>query len=45
MKDLGVLSSAIGHSFEMAPPLITSRADLDEVVRTAKRAVTEIGSG
>lgn len=45
MKDLGVLSSAIGHSFEMAPPLITSRADLDEAVRTAKRAVTEIGSG
>ena len=33
MHDYGVIVSPIGTSFEMAPPLITSRGDLDEVVK------------
>jgi adenosylmethionine-8-amino-7-oxononanoate aminotransferase len=44
MHDYGVIASAIGTSFEMAPPLITSRADLDEVARIAEKAIREIAA-
>ena len=44
MRDHGVIASAIGTSFEMAPPLITSRADLDEVVKVAERSIREIAT-
>jgi adenosylmethionine-8-amino-7-oxononanoate aminotransferase len=42
MHDYGVIASAIGTSFEMAPPLITSRADLDETARVAERAIRDV---
>jgi adenosylmethionine-8-amino-7-oxononanoate aminotransferase len=42
MHDYGVIASPIGTSFEMAPPLITSRSDLDEVARVAERSIREI---
>jgi adenosylmethionine-8-amino-7-oxononanoate aminotransferase len=42
MHDYGVIASAIGNSFEMAPPLITSRADLEEVTRITERSIREI---
>ena len=42
MHDYGVIASPIGTSFEMAPPLITSRADLDEVVKIAEKSIREI---
>ena len=42
MYDDGVIASAIGTSFEMAPPLITSRGDLDEVAKVAERSIREI---
>jgi adenosylmethionine-8-amino-7-oxononanoate aminotransferase len=42
MHDYGVIASPIGTSFEMAPPLITSRADLDEVAKVAERSIREI---
>ena len=42
MHDYGVIASPIGTSFEMAPPLITSRADLDEVAKIAERSIREI---
>ena len=42
MHDHGVIASPIGTSFEMAPPLITSRADLDEVVKVAERSIREV---
>lgn len=38
----GVVASAIGTAFELAPPLITSRADLDETVAVAERSIREI---
>jgi adenosylmethionine-8-amino-7-oxononanoate aminotransferase len=42
MHDYGVIASPIGTSFEMAPPLNTSRSDLDEVARVAERSIREI---
>jgi adenosylmethionine-8-amino-7-oxononanoate aminotransferase len=42
MYDHGVIASPIGTAFEMAPPLIATRADLDEAVRVATRAIDEI---
>jgi adenosylmethionine-8-amino-7-oxononanoate aminotransferase len=42
MKDLGVLSSAIGNAFEMAPPLIAERGELDEAAGAAAKAVADI---
>jgi putrescine aminotransferase len=45
MKDLGVLSSSIGHAMEMAPPLITSRAELDRAAEVTARAVSEVAAG
>lgn len=38
----GVIASAIGTAFEVAPPLITSRADLDTLVEIADRSIREI---
>jgi adenosylmethionine-8-amino-7-oxononanoate aminotransferase len=45
MKDLGVLSSSIGNALEMAPPLITSRAQLDRAVEVTARAVADVMAG
>ncbi|MGE3832408.1 MAG: aspartate aminotransferase family protein [Parvibaculaceae bacterium] len=45
MKDLGVLSSAIGHALEMAPPLITSRAQLDRAAEVTAQAVKDVSAG
>jgi putrescine aminotransferase len=42
MYEHGVIASPIGTAFEMAPPLIASRADLDEAVRVAALAIDEI---
>jgi adenosylmethionine-8-amino-7-oxononanoate aminotransferase len=42
MYGYGVIASAIGTSFEMAPPLITSRADLDEVAKVAEKSIREV---
>src|SRR5688500_8733164 len=42
MHDHGVIASPIGTSFEMAPPLITSRGDLDEVVKVAEKSIREV---
>ena len=38
----GVIVSAIGDAVEIAPPLITSRADLDHTVRILADAIREI---
>ncbi len=42
MYEHGVIASPIGTAFEMAPPLISSRADLDEAVRVAALAIDEV---
>jgi adenosylmethionine-8-amino-7-oxononanoate aminotransferase len=42
MYDHGVIASPIGTAFEMAPPLIATRADLDEAVRVASQSIDEI---
>ena len=42
MRDYGVIASAIGTSFEMAPPLITSRSDLDDVTKIAEKSIREV---
>lgn len=44
MFEHGVIASAIGTSFEMAPPLISTKADLDEAVRVAAQAINEIAA-
>jgi adenosylmethionine-8-amino-7-oxononanoate aminotransferase len=44
MKDLGVLSSPIGTALEMAPPLISTRDQLDHVVDVTARAVKDIAA-
>ncbi|MCA9876148.1 MAG: aspartate aminotransferase family protein [Thermomicrobiales bacterium] len=44
MFDHGVIASAIGTSFEMAPPLISTKADLDEAVRVAAQAINEVAA-
>ena len=47
MHEHGVIASPIGTAFEMAPPLIASRADLDEAVRVAvlvARALTALAT-
>jgi adenosylmethionine-8-amino-7-oxononanoate aminotransferase len=38
-----VIASAIGTSFEMAPPLITTRSDLDDVAKIAEKSIRELG--
>ena len=42
MYELGVIASSIGTAFELAPPLIATKADLDETVRVAKQAIDEV---
>ena len=42
MKDMGVLSSAIGNAMEMAPPLITARDQLDRAAEVTAEAVRDI---
>lgn len=42
MKQHGVIASAIGTSFEMAPPLITTRAELDQVVEVVRKSINEV---
>lgn len=42
MAEHGVTASAIGTSFEMAPPYIATRADLDQAVTVAAQAIREI---
>jgi putrescine aminotransferase len=45
MKDLGVISSAIGTALEMAPPLIASRAQLDRAAKVTADAVSDVAAG
>ena len=42
MYQHGVIASPIGTAFELAPPLISSRADLDEAVRVAAKSIDEV---
>ncbi len=42
MHDHGVLASAIGTAFELAPPLISTKAEIDEAVRIAVLAIDEV---
>ena len=42
MYEHGVIASPIGTAFELAPPLIASKADLDETVRVAAWAIDEV---
>ena len=42
MLDLGVIASPIGTAFELAPPLIASRGDLDRAVEVAAQAIDEV---
>lgn len=42
MKELGVIASAIGNSFEMAPPLIATRAELDRAAEVTAQAVKDV---
>ena len=42
MYQHGVIASPIGTAFEMAPPLIASKSDLDEAVRIAAQSIDEI---
>jgi putrescine aminotransferase len=44
MHDHGVIASRIGTSFEMAPPLITGRSDLDHVAKIAEQSIREIAT-
>jgi adenosylmethionine-8-amino-7-oxononanoate aminotransferase len=42
MYSHGVIASPIGSAFELAPPLISTKADLDETVRVATLAINEV---
>jgi adenosylmethionine-8-amino-7-oxononanoate aminotransferase len=42
MYEHGVIASPIGTAFEMAPPLIATKAELDEAVRVAALSIDEI---
>jgi putrescine---pyruvate transaminase len=42
MYQYGVIASPIGTAFELAPPLIASKADIDETVRVAALAIDEV---
>ncbi len=42
MKELGVLVTAIGTAFELAPPMITERTELDRTVTVAAQAIQEV---
>jgi adenosylmethionine-8-amino-7-oxononanoate aminotransferase len=41
----GVLTSAVGHSIEISPPLIATRHELDTAVRVAAEAIQEVAEG
>jgi adenosylmethionine-8-amino-7-oxononanoate aminotransferase len=45
MKDLGVISSAIGTALEMAPPLIAGRSQLDRAAEVTAEAVRDVAAG
>jgi adenosylmethionine-8-amino-7-oxononanoate aminotransferase len=38
----GVLTTAVGHSIEMSPPLIATRQELDTAVRVTAEAIQEV---
>jgi adenosylmethionine-8-amino-7-oxononanoate aminotransferase len=42
MYQYGVIASPIGTAFELAPPLIATRADFDLTVEVAARAISEV---
>jgi len=42
MYEHGVIASPIGTAFELAPPLISSKADLDETIRVAAQSIDEV---
>ena len=42
MYDHGVIASPIGTAFELAPPLIATKADIDHTVRVAALAIDEV---
>jgi putrescine aminotransferase len=42
MYEHGVIASPIGTAFELAPPLIATKADLDETVRVAALSIDEV---
>jgi putrescine---pyruvate transaminase len=42
MHDYGVIASPIGTSFEMAPPLIVTKEQLDRTVEVAAKAINEV---
>ncbi len=44
MYGYGVIVGSIGDAIEIAPPLITTRADLDRTVELAARAIGEVES-
>jgi len=44
MADHGVLASAIGTSFEMAPPYVASRSDLSHAIKIASQSIREISA-
>jgi adenosylmethionine-8-amino-7-oxononanoate aminotransferase len=45
MKDLGVISSAIGTALEMAPPLIATRSQLDRAAEMTAEAIRDVAAG
>ena len=42
MADHGVLASAIGTAFEMAPPYVATRSDLAHAIKVASQSIREI---
>ena len=42
VRELGVLVGPIGTAIEIAPPLTSTRAELDRVVRVMDQAIGEI---
>ncbi|CAN5549175.1 hypothetical protein BH09CHL1_BH09CHL1_07880 [soil metagenome] len=44
MGEKGVIASAIGTAFELAPPYTVSRSDLDLTVGIAREAIVEIAN-
>ena len=42
MREHGVLAVASGQAIEVAPPLISTRSDLDTLVAVAERAIGEV---
>ena len=44
MAKYSVIASAIGTSFELAPPYIATRSDLEHTVKVASRAIREVSA-